>query len=83
MKKQIQAEQGKAELEHWIDILEDRKGFLEKKVVELNSKIEAIKKRMKERRDMYEKQKAKELENMNKQTEHLQRFIKQMQEKSA
>ena len=52
MRKQLQAEQGKAELQERIVELEERKAKLDNKVKELKSKIEAIDKRNKERRDV-------------------------------
>jgi len=49
MRKQLQAEQGKADLEKTLDQLEGRRTNLQNKVKELHSKLDAIDKRDKER----------------------------------
>jgi dynein light intermediate chain len=48
----LQAEHGKADLEKKIDELDTKKTKLENKVIELKSKIEAIEKRNRERREV-------------------------------
>ena len=55
MRKQLQAEHGKADLEKRIEELEKKKTKLENKVIELKSKMDAIDKRNKERRDVEQK----------------------------
>jgi chromosome segregation ATPase len=55
MKKQIQAEQGKADLEQQIESQENRKKELEDRVVELKLKIEAIENRTKQHREVLRK----------------------------
>lgn len=62
MRKQLQAEHGKADLERKIEELEQRKTKLENKVIELKSKIEAIEKRNRERQEVEQKKRMDELE---------------------
>lgn len=52
MRKQLQAEHGKADLEKTIEQLENKKTKLENKVSELKSKIEAIDKRNRNRKEV-------------------------------
>ena len=52
MRKQIQAEQGMADLDKNIADLEERKKRQSDKVIELKSKIEAIDTRVQERREI-------------------------------
>eukprot|EP00003_Mantamonas_plastica_P002493 TRINITY_DN1188_c0_g1_i2.p2 TRINITY_DN1188_c0_g1~~TRINITY_DN1188_c0_g1_i2.p2 ORF type:complete len:187 (-),score=64.36 TRINITY_DN1188_c0_g1_i2:67-627(-) len=61
MRKALQAEQGKADMEAKIDELEVDKKELEKQVMELKATCEAIEKRESERRAMEEKKHADEL----------------------
>ncbi len=62
MRKQLQAEHGKADLERKIEDLESKKTKLENKVIELKSKIEAIEKRNRERREVEAKKRDQEIE---------------------
>lgn len=62
MRKQLQAEHGKADLEKTIEQLEHKKTKLENKVSELKSKIEAIEKRNKERKEVEAKKREQEVE---------------------
>lgn len=62
MRKQLQAEHGKADLEKRIEELEARRIKLENKVIELKSKIDAIEKRNKERREVENKKREDEIE---------------------
>lgn len=62
MRKQLQAEHGKAELEKKIEELDAKKTKLENKVIELKSKIEAIEKRNKERKEVETKKRDEEIE---------------------
>lgn len=62
MRKQLQAEQGKADLEKRIEDLEGRKNKLESKVIELKSKIDAIEKRSKERKEVESKKRDAEVD---------------------
>ena len=59
MRKQLQAEHGKADLERTIKQCEERRTKLQDKVLELKSKIEAIDKRKRERKEV--EQKSREL----------------------
>ena len=62
MRKQLQAEHGKADLEKKIEELEAKKTRLSNKVIELESKIEAIDKRNKERKEAEQKKRDQEIE---------------------
>merc|ERR1711982_881 len=55
MRKQLQAEHGKADLEKRIADLEARKTKQENKVIELKAKIQAIEKRNSERKEVEDK----------------------------
>lgn len=80
MRKQLQAEHGKADLERKIEELEAKKTKLENKVMELKSKIEAIDKRNKERQEVEQKKRSEELEFLRYQEQHLIKFIKTISE---
>lgn len=80
MRKQLQAEHGKADLERKIEELEGKKTKLENKVIELKSKIEAIEKRNRERQEIEQKKRSEELEFLKYQELHLVKFIKTISE---
>lgn len=80
MRKQLQAEHGKAGLERNIEELEAKKIKLENKVLELKSKIEAIEKRNRERQEVEQKKRIDELEFLRYQETHLVKFIKTVNE---
>lgn len=80
MRKQLQAEHGKADLERKIEELEGKKTKLENKVIELKSKIEAIEKRNRERQEIEQKKRTEELEFLRYQEQHLVKFIKTISE---
>jgi dynein light intermediate chain len=61
MRKQLQAEHGKADLEKRIADLEARKTKQENKVIELKAKIQAIEKRNCERKEVEDKKREEEL----------------------
>jgi len=61
MRKQLQAEHGKADLEKSIALLEAKKTKQENKVIELKSKIEAIEKRNQERKEVDKKKREDEI----------------------
>ena len=61
MRKALQAEQGKSDMESTIKSLESEKSQLEQQVQELQAKCEAIEKRESERRALDEKKHADEL----------------------
>jgi dynein light intermediate chain len=76
MRKQLQAEHGKADLERKIEELESKKTKLENKVIELKSKIEAIEKRNRERQEIEQKKRSEEVDFLRYQESHLMKFIK-------
>jgi uncharacterized protein (DUF3084 family) len=61
MRKALQAEQGKIDVEQKVKELEDEKRQLEQSVLELKAKCEAIEKRESERRAMEERKHAEEI----------------------
>ncbi|KAJ3152335.1 Axonemal dynein light intermediate polypeptide 1 [Geranomyces michiganensis] len=61
MRKALQAEQGKSDMENRIKELEEEKRGLEQSVLELKAKCEAIEKRESERRAMEERKHAEEI----------------------
>lgn len=61
MRKALQAEQGKSDMETKIKELEEEKRNLEQQVLELKAKCEAIEKRENERRSIEEKKHAEEI----------------------
>ena len=80
MRKQLQAEHGKADLERKIEELEAKKTKLQNKVTELESKIEAIDKRNKERKEAEAKKREQEIEFLKYQETHLSKFLKSLTE---
>ena len=60
--------------------MEGKKTKLENKVIELKSKIEAIEKRNRERRDVEAKKREQELEFLRYQETHLSKFLKNISE---
>jgi len=81
MRKQLQAEHGKAELEEKIDELEVRKIKLQNKVIELKSKMDAIENRNKERKEIEQQKRDQELEFLKHQESHLAKFLKSLTDK--
>ena len=81
MRKQLQAEHGKADLEKTIEQLEHKKTKLENKVSELKSKIDAIDKRNKERKEVEGKKRDQEIEFLRYQELHLNKFLKSVTDK--
>jgi dynein light intermediate chain len=63
-------------LEKKIEDLETKKTKLENKVIELKSKIEAIDKRNRERKEVEAKKRDQEIEFLKYQELHLSRFLK-------
>ncbi|KXS09398.1 hypothetical protein M427DRAFT_117355 [Gonapodya prolifera JEL478] len=66
MRKALQAEQGKSDMENKIKSLEDEKRQLDTQVLELKAKCEAIEKRETERRQMEERKHAEEIQFLKK-----------------
>ena len=60
MRKQLQAEHGKADLEKQIELLEAKKKMQTSKIIELKSKIEAIDQRSASNRDVDAKKRREE-----------------------
>lgn len=81
MRKQLQAEHGKADLEKRIAELEAKKTKLDNKVVELKAKIDAIDRRNTERRELEAKKREEEIKFLKYQESHLSRFLKTVSEK--
>ena len=71
MRKQLQAEHGKADLEKRITELEAKKKKQSNKVIELKSKIEAIQSRNASRREVEDKKRKEEIKFLNYQATHL------------
>lgn len=82
MRKQLQAEHGKADLEKRIAELEAKKTKQTNKVIELKSKLEAIERRNTERKEQEDKKRSAEVEFLKYQEKHLQNFLKQVTEQS-
>lgn len=82
MRKQLQAEHGKADLEKKISELEVKQTKQQNKVIELKSKMEAIDKRNKERRKVETEKRKNEQEFLRYQEKHLSSFLKNLEQKS-
>uniref|UniRef100_A0A0G4FKQ2 Uncharacterized protein n=1 Tax=Chromera velia CCMP2878 TaxID=1169474 RepID=A0A0G4FKQ2_9ALVE len=78
-RKQLQAEQGKAETEAHIQELETTKKDLEARVVELRNKCEAIERREAERATFEKKKRQEEIDFLKHQGQHLEHFLKQLE----
>jgi dynein light intermediate chain, axonemal len=76
MRKQLQAEHGKADLEKRISELEAKKTKQENRVIELKAKIQAIEKRNAERKAMEDLKREEELKFLKYQEQHLNKFLK-------
>ena len=76
MRKQLQAEHGKSDLEKQIAELEAKKTKQSNKVIELKSKIEAINTRNQERREVETKKRQEEIKFLKYQETHLSKFLK-------
>ena len=81
MRKQLQAEHGKADLEKQIELLEAKKKQQTSKIIELKSKIEAIDQRSSSHRDVDMKKRQEENKFLKYQLDHLGRFLKLIQSK--
>ena len=82
MRKQLQAEHGKADLEKRITELEAKKTKQTNKVIELKAKLEAIEQRNQERKEQEDKKRQAELDFLKYQEKHLSHFLKQVTESS-
>ena len=81
MRKQLQAEHGKADLEKRIVELEAKRTKQENKVVELKSKIDAIEKRNSERKAVEATKREEEIKFLKYQETHLSKFLKNVESK--
>lgn len=80
MRKQLQAEHGKAELEKRRAELDKRKNKQEKKIIELKAKIESINGHIEKKREDDKKRREQEEEFLKQQSEHLKRFLKTIEQ---
>jgi len=71
MRKALQSEQGKSEMEQKIADLEEDKGDLEKQVADLKARCEQIEKREAERRSVEEKKHAEEIQFLKRTNQQL------------
>lgn len=78
VRKQLQAEQGIAELESEVAALADRKKDLESQVNALRSKIDVIERKQLEKRQMDDKRRAEELVYLKHNAKHLDMFLKSL-----
>lgn len=78
MRKQIQAEYGKADLDRRIEEYEQKKSEKEQKIIQLRSKLDAIEKRDTERREIDAKKRADDIGFIKMQEVHLGRFLKEI-----
>ncbi|CAD8116480.1 unnamed protein product [Paramecium sonneborni] len=79
MRKQLQAEMGKSELEEKIVQLEQRKQKLEEKRIDLLNKKDSLDKKIKERNQIEEQKRKQEIEFLKYQGQHLEAFLKSVQ----
>ena len=79
MRKQLQAEHGQADLKKTIDQLVEKRANLQKKLLELKSKCEAISKRQKERKEIDAKSREFEVEILRYQEKKLDHFRNQQE----
>lgn len=80
MRKMLQAEHGRAELEKKRVELEKRKKKQEKKILELKSKIEAINAIIEKKQEDDKKRREDEESFLKTQSEHLKKFLKQIEQ---
>lgn len=80
MRKQLQAEQGAPELNTTILELEEKKSLNEEKVEELKKRKEALEKQIKERKLAEDKKRAEEIDFLKYQANHLQNFLRSVNE---
>ena len=76
VRKQLQAEEGKDELEERLETLRQEKKQLENKVLALTNKVEVIEKRGTERRTLLEAKRKQEIDFLKHQGQHLDSFLK-------
>ncbi|KRX02805.1 hypothetical protein PPERSA_04008 [Pseudocohnilembus persalinus] len=76
MRKQLQSEEGKTELEQRIKELEEKRGKLQDRSIELMNKKESLEKKIKERLEIDEAKRKQEIEFLRYQGSHLENFLK-------
>ena len=81
MRKQQQAEHGRAELEQTIDEEEKLRTKQRNRIIELEQRIAAIKKRCQERDQVEKAKREEEMKFLKFQSEHLANFFKAMEER--
>ncbi|KAM3132994.1 hypothetical protein pb186bvf_014850 [Paramecium bursaria] len=79
MRKQLQSEQGKSDLEDKITALEQKKIKLEEKKIDLMNKKDSLEKKIKERNLIEEQKRKNEIEFLKYQGQHLEAFLKSVQ----
>ncbi|EKX52508.1 hypothetical protein GUITHDRAFT_92240, partial [Guillardia theta CCMP2712] len=83
MRKALQAEQGKSDLENRIVQLESEKKDLERQIQDLKAKCEAIEKRESERRQLDEKKHAEEVQFLRRSNQQLKQQLESILTSSA
>ncbi|KAJ1458841.1 axonemal dynein light chain-domain-containing protein [Pelagophyceae sp. CCMP2097] len=78
IRKQLQAEQGMADLEQRICALEGESADLEHQVVELRNGVEVIEKRENEHKAVEDKKRKEEIDFLKYQGQHLDAFLRQL-----
>jgi dynein light intermediate chain, axonemal len=78
VRKQLQAEQGRSELEGKVTNLEEVKKGLETQVAELRNKVEMVEKRAVERKALEDKKRKEEIDFLKYQGQHLDSFLRQL-----
>lgn len=78
VRKQLQAEQGRSELEANVSNLEEVKKGLETQVAELRNKVEMVEKRAVERKALEDKKRKEEIDFLKYQGQHLDSFLRQL-----
>lgn len=81
MRKQLQAEHGKADQEKRINDLETARTKKDNKLLELKAKKDAIDRRGAEHKESEAKKRQKEVDFLKYQEDHLQRILAQVSEK--
>lgn len=80
MRKQLQSEQGTPELEHQIVELDEKREVLEERLEELKKKKETMEKESKDRKLIEDKKRAEEIDFLKYQANHLQNFLRSVNE---
>jgi dynein light intermediate chain len=78
MRKQLQAEHGKANLDKHIVDLEKLRTDQDNKIVELKAKIDAIVQRQEARKEVENKRREEEMKHLKSQEYHLTKFVKDL-----